>query len=68
MNSPLRIATNNSENCQDIDDGQYIDLLNLVKYDMKGFEIGIEFDFHVDAGRRTVVKCYLRKQPCRSVI
>jgi hypothetical protein len=59
--SPLRIATNNYENYQDFDGGQYLDLVNLVNYDMKGFEIGIEFDFHVNAGRRTVVKCYLEK-------
>jgi hypothetical protein len=59
VTSPLRDMTSVSCNQRQYDDGGLVDLLSLVDFSLKGFEVGVEFDFHVNEGRRTVLKSYL---------
>lgn len=59
LSSPLRggLYPHEGNNNRDV---RCIDIVKLVDFEMKSFEIGVDFDFHMNEGRRTVLKCYLQ--------
>jgi hypothetical protein len=59
--SPLRRIYDDVGESTRVDDGGLVGLVNLVDFNVKEFEVGVEFDFHANAGRRTVVKCSVDK-------
>ncbi|KAL3924286.1 MAG: hypothetical protein SGILL_001138 [Bacillariaceae sp.] len=59
VRSPVREMMNSSDSQTQRHDGGLVEVLSLVDFTATGFEVGVEFDFHADSGRRTVVKTCL---------
>ncbi|KAG7352504.1 chorein or VPS13 related protein [Nitzschia inconspicua] len=57
LKSPIREVSDHPSGQAYFDDGGLVDVIVLLDYNMKEMEVGIEFDFHLNSGRRTVVKC-----------
>jgi N-terminal region of Chorein or VPS13/PH domain len=61
-NGPLRSKMSiNSNDCLQAYGDRLIHALKVCEFEMKGFETGIEFDFHGNDNYRTVVKSFLEK-------
>jgi hypothetical protein len=67
IRSPLRDKLEPSHTFKYQDDEGMIDLVNLLDFEMKDLEVGIEFDFHSNSDHRTVIKSYLSRANLRVV-
>lgn len=65
FSSPLRDGLTSHEDRKYHSEARRIAIVKVVDFELKGFEVGVEFDFHVSESRRTVLKCYLQSSNLR---
>ena len=59
--SPFRYSVAEESSSYRIQNDRHLKVLQLMHLNMKDFEIGVEFDFHANESRRTILKCCLEK-------